>query len=261
MVKVVLVDDEQIILNGLQQVISWEEDFGCEVVGTAMDGVSGLALIREKHPDIVLTDIRMPNMDGLAMIAAIKSEFPDTQVSILTAFRDFEYAQQAIRLGVSRYLLKPSKMDELTEAIREMVSRVQASEKPPPEEAEAVPPPVADAEDEKAEESEASTFIVNAAMAYIQEHYTEHIRLSDVAESVYVSQWHLSKLINRHLNKSFFDILNELRVQEAKRLLPDPSLKVHEIADRVGFSDVAHFSKTFKRLVGRSPVEYRAMGE
>lgn len=248
MYKVVLIDDEQIILNGLKRVISWEA-YDCQVIGTAPDGVHGLELIRKEQPDIVLTDIRMPNMDGLSMVAAIKSEFPQTQVSILTAFRDFEYAQRAITLGVARYLLKPSKMEELKEAIEHMVSicRLQAPEEKVEE------PEVA-----KPEESEASVFVVNSALQYIQAHFAEHIRLSDVADSVYVSQWHLSKLINRHLCKSFFDILNEMRVEEAKRLLPDPSLKVHEIADRVGFSDVAHFSKTFKRIVGKSPVEYRA---
>lgn len=253
MYKVLLVDDEQIILNGLKRVISWEA-YGCEVIGSAMDGFGGLKLVRELQPDIILTDIRMPNMDGLAMIAAVKSEFPDMQIAILTAFRDFEYAQRAIRLGVVRYLLKPSKMDELQEAIAYMVSVLNARTAQAPVE------PVARVEKEqpRPEENEASVFVVNSALAYIQQHFSEHIRLSDVADSVYVSQWHLSKLINRHLGKSFFDILNELRVEEAKRLLPDPSLKVHEIADRVGFSDVAHFSKTFKRLVGRSPVEYRA---
>lgn len=250
MLKVVLVDDEQIILNGLQRVIAWE-DYHCTVAGTAADGISGLALIRQVRPDIVLTDIRMPNLDGLSMIAAIKSEFPQMQVAILTAFRDFEYAQRAIRLGVARYLLKPSKMDELNEAIAHMAATLTESQQA--EAAEAAPAA------EQAEETEASMFVVNSALAYIQQHYVEHIRLSDVADSVYVSQWHLSKLINRHLKKSFFDILNEMRVDEAKRLLPDPALKVHEIADRVGFSDVAHFSKTFKRLVGRSPVEYRAL--
>ena len=113
--KVALVDDEQIILNGLQSVIDWKS-FGCEVVGIAADGRSGLDLVRNMRPDILLTDIRMPNMDGIAMIAALKSEFPRLQVSILTAYRDFEYARKAIGLGVSRYLLKPSKMDELEEA-------------------------------------------------------------------------------------------------------------------------------------------------
>lgn len=249
MYKVVLIDDEALILSGLQRVVTWSA-YDCEVVGTASDGQQGVALLRQVRPDIVFTDIRMPNMDGLSMLAAIKSEFPQMQVAILTAFRDFEYAQKAIQLGVARYLLKPSKMEEIIEAIEHMVA-VCRTRLPEPE-------PELPAEEPASEESEASMFVVNAAIQYIRQHFAEHIRLADVAENVYVSQWHLSKLINGHLGRSFFDILNEMRVEEAKQLLPDPSLKVHEIADRVGFSDVAHFSKTFKRLVGRSPVEYRA---
>jgi YesN/AraC family two-component response regulator len=100
--------------------------------------------------------------------------------------------------------------------------------------------------------------VAKAAMAYLEQHYNEHITLSQVADHVFVSQWHLSKLINRHVGKNFFDILNQLRIQKAKELLRDPALRVHEIATQVGFADVAHFSKNFKRLTGKSPAEYRS---
>ena len=138
MYRVVLVDDERLIVRGLSSVVPWEE-LGCEVAGTAYDGDTGLELIRQIRPDIVLTDIRMPNMDGLSkvvtitfflsvLLAALHSEFPRMQMSVLTAYRDFDYARQAINLGVCRYLLKPSKMDELLEAVRQMVSRLQAAD-------------------------------------------------------------------------------------------------------------------------------------
>ena len=246
MYDVVLIDDEQVILSGLKRVLPWE-NFGCRVAGTAADGVEGAALIRKLKPDILFTDIRMPNLDGLSMVAALKSEFPHLQIAVLTAYRDFEYARQAIRLGVCRYLLKPSKMEELTEAIAFMTGTLCSLK-------------ASDCTvEEPAPESEAAgSFVVKAAMAYLEEHCTEHIALKDVAAHVFVSQWHLSKLINRHLNKNFFDILNHLRIQKARELLRDPSLKVHEVAERVGFADVAHFSKNFKRLTGKSPVEYRA---
>jgi YesN/AraC family two-component response regulator len=246
MYRVVLVDDEQVILNGLQRVIPWEE-FGCSVAGTASDGIEGATLIRKLKPDILLTDIRMPNLDGLSMVAALKSEFPRLQIAVLTAYRDFEYACQAIRLGVCRYLLKPSKMEELQEAIRFMIGTLDGFKSGgAPEEAS------------PAENEAAGSFVAKAAMAYLEQHYNEHITLSQVADHVFVSQWHLSKLINRHVGKNFFDILNQLRIQKAKELLRDPALRVHEIATQVGFADVAHFSKNFKRLTGKSPAEYRA---
>lgn len=107
-------------------------------------------------------------------------------------------------------------------------------------------------------QSEAGNFVARAAMQFIRDHYAEHISLGDVADSVYVSPWHLSKLINGHLGQSFFDILNGLRIQKAKELLMDPALKVHEIALTVGYGDVAHFSKNFKKATGLSPMEYRS---
>ena len=245
MYRVILVDDERLILRGLSTVVPWAE-MGCEVAGTAHDGAGGLALIRDLRPDIVLTDIRMPNMDGLTMLAAIRSEFPEIQMSVLTAYRDFEYARQAITLGVCRYLLKPSNLEELKDAVREMVSRLDAM------------PRLKDdhAEDETAKE--AGNHLVKAALSYMKEHCTEqHLSLSDVADHVYVSQWHLSKLLNRETNQSFFDLLGNMRIARAKKLLADPALRIHEIAEIAGFSDVAHFSRSFKKLTGFTPGEYR----
>ena len=245
MYRVILVDDERLILRGLSTVVPWAE-MGCEVAGTAHDGAGGLALIRDLRPDIVLTDIRMPNMDGLTMLAAIRSEFPEIQMSVLTAYRDFEYARQAITLGVCRYLLKPSNLEELKDAVREMVSRLDAM------------PRLKDdhAEDETAKE--AGNHLVKAALSYMKEHCTEqHLSLSDVADHVYVSQWHLSKLLNRETNQGFFDLLGNMRITRAKKLLADPALRIHEIAEIAGFSDVAHFSRSFKKLTGLTPGEYR----
>ena len=245
MYRVVLVDDERLIIRGLSTVVPWAE-LGCEVAGTAYDGNDGLELIRRIRPDIVLTDIRMPNMDGLTMLAAIRSEFPEIQMSVLTAYRDFEYARQAITLGVCRYLLKPSNLEELKDAVRQMAARLDAAAKPAEE----------SGEDETVRE--AGNYLVKAALAYIREHCTEqHLSLGEVAEHVYVSQWHLSKLLNRETGQSFFDLLSGMRISGAKELLADPAIRIHEIAEKTGFSDVAHFSRSFKKITGCTPGEYR----
>lgn len=282
--KVVIIDDEPIILEGLLKVVPWEEH-NCEVVGTAEDGYTGAKLIRDMCPDILMTDISMPGIDGLSMVAGLKSEFPHMQISILTGYRDFDYAQKAIRLGVTRFLLKPSNMTEIEEALDVMGEKLAAyrrmkKQMEQSEEAEALSAEdtetesagkaadsVDKAEDETAaacENSEhpdgvgaAGSFIVKNALRYIQENYKEKLTLNEVAEKTYVSQWHLSKLLNKQLGQNFSEILNHVRLEEAKKLLCDPALRIGDIAEAVGFLDLAHFSRVFKKTFGVSANEYR----
>ena len=242
MYKVVLVDDESLIVEGLRRVVDWEAHH-CQVAATASDARSGAEAIREHCPDILFTDIKMPGEDGLAMLAALKGEFPRMQIAVLTGYRDFEYAQRAIRLGVSRFLLKPSKMDEIEEALDYMTGVLDRL------------PPEAPAEEQ--EEDSANSFIVRQARAYIAQHCAEKISLQEVADHCFVSQWHLSKLLNRHLGQAFYDLLNAERVRRAKELLEDPALRISEIAERVGYADTAHFSRVFKKLEGVAPGEWR----
>lgn len=258
MFKAVIIDDEPIIVKGLEKTVKWKE-LGCVVEGTAYNGVEGMALIRSVKPDILITDICMPGMDGLAMIAALRSEFPYMEITILTGFRDFDYAQQAIRLGVCRFLLKPSIMDELNEAIRTMVDRLKmrALVREADEAQDGMPGEPEEGEEEPG--GAAGSFIVKNALAYIEENYSKRLKLSDVADNVYVSQWHLSKLLNKYTEQSFSELLNKVRVEKAKELLNDPSLRISDIAEEIGFLDMAHFSRVFKKLVGVSANEYRNM--
>lgn len=249
MYKVVIIDDEDVIVEGLQKVVDWAKH-SCEVVGTAADARSGAAVIREHMPDILFTDIKMPNMDGLTMLAGLRGEFPDMQIAVLTGYRDFEYAKRAITLGVTRFLLKPSKMSDIEEALCAMTGKLTATS----------------GETRKEEPREgapgeaANSFIVRNALSYIDEHYAEKLTLTELADKIFVSQWYLSKLLNKYAEQSFSDILNGRRVEKAKELLRDPSLKIHEISDMLGFNEVPHFSKIFKKLAGISPNEFRNIG-
>ena len=240
MYRVVLIDDEKRIVEGLRKVVRWQ-DFGCQVVGDAGDAIRGAALIREARPHILFTDIRMPGDDGLTMLAGLRSEFPDMQVVVLTGYREFTYAQEAIRLGVTRFLLKPSKLDEIHDALRVATERLGAQP----------------SSEENKESRYAQSHIVNHALAYMEAHYAEKLTLQEVADSCYVSQWHLSKLLNKQTDGTFYDALNEIRIREAKRLLADPKLRVGDIGALVGYQDAAHFARVFKKLTGMSANEYR----
>ncbi len=247
MYKVVIIDDEPIIVEGISRSIPWEK-WDCEVVATANDGIEGQEVIRKEKPNIIISDISMPGLDGLTMVAGLKSEFENMEISILTGFRDFDYAQQAIRLGVTRFLLKPSNMDELEEAVQTMVNNLKKKQ---------IEPDCEPQEKHETHENTASSFIVKNALQYLEENYDKKITLCELAEKVYVSQWHLSKLLNKHTGQNFSEILNHIRIEKAKELLKDPALRIGDIAEKVGFMDMAHFSRVFKKMCSMSANEYR----
>lgn len=241
MYKIVIIDDEPIIVEGLVRTMPWDK-WECLIAGTAYDGVEGQRLIRKVKPNLLITDISMPGMNGLSMIAGIKAEFPNMEISILTGFREFEYAQKAINLGVTRLILKPSTIREIEEAVTTMVENLKRKNI---------------CTESENTNNNANSFIVKNALKYIQENYTRKLTLTEVAEKTYVSQWYLSKLLNKHTGKSFSDILNEIRINVAKDLLKNPSMKICNIAEEVGFIDTAHFSRVFKKFEGCSANEYR----
>ena len=245
MYKVVLIDDETIIVEGLKKVVDWE-GFGCVVVDTAFSAAGGSNAIRTHAPDIIFTDIKMPDTDGMTMLAGLRSEFPDMQITVLTGYRDFEYAQEAIRLGVTRLLLKPSRMDEINEALRVMIANLDKSK-------DTAKPEAALQDEQRC----ANSFIVRQALAFIEEHHAEKLTLQEIADHCYVSQWHLSKLLNKHTDNSFYELINASRIRAAKKLLEDPSLKISDIFERVGYTDIGHFSRVFKKIEGVSANEYR----
>lgn len=268
MYKVVIIDDEPIIVTGLTKLVPWER-YGCRVEGTALDGQEGLELIRKIKPDIVFSDIYMPKLDGLLMAAALKSEFEDTELTIITGYRDFELIQQALRLGVTRFILKPSNMEELEEALASMTEKLKKKGIFPDRtdgqkicEAESVREPadtgaLQGGKTSAEPESQAGSFIVHNALAFMKQNYNRKITLKEVADNTYVSQWHLSKLLNRHTGQNFSELLNSIRVEAAKELLKDPALRIGDVADEVGFLDLAHFSRVFKKVTGTSANEYR----
>ncbi|MDR1669433.1 MAG: response regulator [Oscillospiraceae bacterium] len=234
MYKVLLVDDEEIIIRGLKSLVPWEK-YGCVIAGEAYDGISGMAQVRRLKPDILFCDIRMPGLDGIAMLAGLRSEFPDMQTTIITGYREFEYARKAVHLGVCRYLLKPSKIEEIEESLKIMTANIK----------EHSDVPVVD------------SLVVRSALQYMQENCAGKLSLQEVADHVYVSQWHLSKLLKKHTGENYLDLLQRYRIELAKQLLMNPALRVGDVAEKSGFSDATHFSKVFKKVAGQSALAFR----
>ncbi len=128
MYRVMIIDDEPIIRKGIRSIINWKQ-YDCEVCAEASDGEEGKQLIRQFLPHILFTDIRMPDTDGLAMIRSVRDLVPDCKIIILTGYRDFDYVQEAIKLGVFDFVLKPSKIEELTSILAKAVNELNCLKK------------------------------------------------------------------------------------------------------------------------------------
>jgi len=127
MYKVLLVDNERIILNGISKMVDWES-LCTTLVGTAANGLEALERIEHEAPDIVVSDIRMPGMDGLELVAKAKEEYPHVRFILLSGFNEFEYARKAMQYGVKHYLLKPCAKEAIEDALAEVVSELRRDE-------------------------------------------------------------------------------------------------------------------------------------
>lgn len=242
MLKILLVEDEALIRRGLKFQMDWTA-VGCMVAGEAASGEEGLEQIRRLRPDIVITDIRMQDMDGLAMLAAARAEQSFDAV-IVSGHSEFDYAKQAIRLGVSEYLLKPVDLDELNACLRRIVVRRREGQAPQTRPVELAP---------QLDPAAMGDRYAAMMMRYIQQHYAERISLTDLSQELDRSCTYLNTKFKAETGYTFHDFLNYYRITRAVELQKQGNYKLYEIGERVGFPDYKHFNKVYKKYVGYSP--------
>ena len=242
MLKVLIVEDEEMIRKGIVLTVDWAA-LDCVVVGEATNGVQGLEAARRLEPSLIITDLKMPQMDGIEMLTALRAEGCTAYVIILTAYDNFAYAQSALRLGAVDYLLKPFHDGDLENA----VTRSQQRRRP----AAAATPIGA------ARKGDKSKYVLEA-MDYISKHYNEpDISVGTVAQSLNISEGYLSHTFKKETDYTFTSYLTLYRMKKAMTLLKDCRVKVYEVAEQVGYSDTAYFSAQFKKVTGISPSEYQ----
>lgn len=244
MLKVLIVDDEELVRRGIVLGVDWASR-GCVVVGEAANGEEGIAAVQRYKPNLIITDVRMPRMDGIEMINQLRGQGCRAHVIILTAHSDFSYARSALQLGADDYLLKPFRDQELTAAIDKVRRKEQELTAMTPQGAL----PLAKGDKSK---------YVLQALEYIGRHYGDQdISITAIAAHLGVSEGHLSHVFKKETSYTVIGYLTQYRVHTAMKLLQDCRYKVYEVAEMVGYRDVAYFGSTFKKLVGVTPSEYQ----
>lgn len=251
MYKVIVIDDEMLVRKGIVLETDWNA-LGCMVVAEAGNGLEGIDAVHKYQPDLLICDIKMPKMDGITMLRQLRQEGNDISVIFLTAYGEFEYAQNALKLLASDYLLKPFQDGELEEAIRRVTGKIGEKQNRKTESVDevgmsALVLPTGD-----------KSKYVMKALDYIQEHYMDtEISVGAIAESIGISEGHLSHTFKKETEYTVMAYITRFRMRAAMKLLNDCSMKVYEVAEQVGYRDIAYFSSTFKKVVGVSPSEYQ----
>ena len=127
MIKVLIAEDEEGILYSISNAFSWE-NMGCEIIGLAQNGIQALEYSLSTPPDIVISDIVMPGIDGITFLRYLKEKYPNTQFIILTGHRNFEYACDALNLGAAVFLLKPVNYKELENHLKKIINTILTSQ-------------------------------------------------------------------------------------------------------------------------------------
>lgn len=243
MLKILVVEDEEIIRKGIALAVDWEA-LDCRVVGEAANGLEGLEQAKALRPDVIITDLKMPKMDGLEMVEALRKAGCQAHVIILTAYDSFAYAQQAIRLGAVDFLLKPFHDGDLEEAVLRLQSRF-----PEKRAGDALLPPV---------NRNVQSRYIREAMDYMEQNYADsNLSVGQIAARLGLSEGHLSHLFKKEAGCTVGNYLTRCRIQRAMALLKAGNYKVYEVAELCGYRDLPYFSGTFKKLVGMSPSEYQ----
>ena len=273
--NLLIVDDEQMIRNGLKHSIAWES-IGINQVFTAEDSYVALRICEENMIQIVITDICMPEIDGLELSKRLKYIYPAMQIIMLSGKAEFEYARQSMRLGAVDYLLKPIDVKELMKCVENAVIQFHQVQKKLEEDLQSL---IGDSgeqnilavsgqgtalherlfskDTEVRKSMEGVSPVMKKAVDYINLNFRNALNAQEMAEQVGLSKNYFSSQFKKELGISFVEYLNRVRTYQAKRLLKDTNYMTYEIAEAVGYSNYNYFSTVFKNITGTAPSEYR----
>ncbi len=240
-----MAEDEHLIRNNIVKKIN-ELSLGFEVIDGVQNGMACLKQIEETIPDLIITDIRMPLMDGLELLEHVSIDYPYVKKIVISGYDEFEYARQALRMGVVDYLLKPVKIEDLSKILNkvriELESEVESLYK-------ILPKPDSEYSPEK---------IIDLVETFIRGNYQKDININMIAQKFNYNPSYLSKMFTKQVGENPSSYLIRLRINKAKQLLLiDKRLTVKQIGEIVGYSEPAYFSRIFKKYTGQSPSEFR----
>lgn len=249
---ILIVDDEPRSREGIKKTIE-KESIGIYDVFTAPNAREALERIDERKIHVLITDIKMPEMTGLDLLRELRKKTKDPVVIIISAYSEFDYAHQALELGVVNYLLKPIPKKKLMDAVEKAIAIDEDKTR------KGLMNKIVDDTLLQANQISTMNKSIQEVLDYVEDHFHEEISLKGIAEIVHLNASYLSSLFKEEVEMTFIEYLTRRRLQEAKKLLIQTDLTVNEIAEKVGYHTAKYFIKLFKQYEKATPSSYRKM--
>lgn len=248
MFKAIIIDDIRLVRDAIKMLAQWDV-FGIDEIFEADNAAEGLDIICREKPDIIITDMKMPIMDGSQLLEKLNELSISAKIIVISGFSDFKYTRLAIKSGVVDYILKPVDPQDLNNALASAVSQLEEEKKQVSDKSDELP------------KATVSNKVIYEVISYIDQNYLSNISLSDLAERFYLSKEHLSRLFKKETGQNLFTYIMDLKLKESKRLLKTTDMTLDDIAYHLGFSNGNYFSKVFKKNCDMSPSEYRSLAD
>lgn len=251
MYRVLLVEDDAALRYMYARMHAWQEQGFC-LAAEAANGREALEKLAEECFDLIVTDIRMPFVDGLELLRALRQRESGTPVILVSSYGEFEYAREGLVLGAFDYIVKPFQESDLNAVLARAAAFLSAR----------------GAEDshfalvreafDHAGVSMGEDGFTHTLGAFLAAHLNEVVTMEQAAEHLGLSKDYFGKTCKAHTGMAFGALYNCVRVEYAKCLLRDSTCRAGEISERLGFASPDYFARIFKTLTGQTPSQYRA---
>lgn len=245
--SVVLIVEDEILEQDFLRTVVQDELHPEDTLLTCESGMEAINLAKKHRPDIIIMDVKIPELDGIAAIEEIRKFLPSSCISVLSAYSDFSYAQKAVSLRVFEYLLKPIKPTDFKQVFCKMLTAVNTANAPT---------------EDKTSETAAEPKIerqhfIEEALKYIKEHFRERLTLETVASKVFVNPKYFSHVFKKEMGVAFTEYVIGLKIEYACKLLETTNYHAYRISIECGFSDPSYFNRVFCSQMNMTPQTYR----
>ncbi len=248
MIQAIVIDDEELFLRYFKTFIDWEK-YGICIVATAKNGRDALELCANIQVDVCFVDINMPILNGIEFAKEVRRLKKHIEIILITGHNEFEYAQQAIKVGVLDYILKPVEEEEFMDVLSVLIEKF--NEQTPMNQIQ-LPDGIS-----SSKKITRSSLLAQKAKRLIDERFAvPETSVKSIADALYVNPSYLRLVFKKQYSVTVLEYINNLRMEKAKSLITSKNVKLCDICHEAGFNDAAYFSKSFKKHFGIAPSEF-----